>query len=130
MSQNKPDQALVAAWMESLEFEFIDRQKHYPSSFTGYWIKVNGELPECAITNDAATSLYQAHVAAVAEAKESVAFAIVSTKTEGIIDDGDVFIKQEPLNQTIINIVGYEKFKAMQEAVDVPPKQEESDTKT
>lgn len=57
---------------------------------------------------------------AVTEAKESVAFALVSTKTEGIIDDGDVFIKQAPLNQTIINIVGYEKFKAMQESVAAP----------
>lgn len=51
------------------------------------------------------------------EAEEEVAYTIVSTITEGIIDNGDVFIKQKPLNQTMINIVGYEKFKAMQEAV-------------
>jgi hypothetical protein len=61
---------------------------------------------------------------AVAETKESVAFAIISTKTEGIVDNGDVFIKQEPLNQTMINIVGYEKFKAMQEAVARPIQKE------
>lgn len=112
------DQALVAAWMESLKYEKspINGWRRLQKTKAGNRFDF--------ISDEQATFFYQAHVAAVAEAKESVVFAIVSTKTEGIIDDGEVFIKQEPLNQTIVDIVGYEKFKTMQEAVNAPPKEE------
>ncbi len=54
---------------------------------------------------------------------------IMSVKTEGIYDDGDIFIKRAPIDQAIINMIGYEEHIAMQEAVDAqqPPTQTKDD---
>lgn len=59
----------------------------------------------------------QAISKAVAEAKLNVVTQILSTETDGLFDEGDLFIKREPLEQTCVNIVGYETFKAIQESL-------------
>ncbi len=41
----------------------------------------------------------------------------MSTPTEGLFDNGGLFIKRRPLEQMWINEVGYEVFKATQEGL-------------
>lgn len=55
-------------------------------------------------------------VKAALEAQEDLATNIMLEPTEGLFDGGDLFIKRSPIEQVIINAVGYEKFKALQEA--------------
>lgn len=49
-------------------------------------------------------------------AKEDLATKIMLTCSEGLFDGPDLFVKRAPIEQTIINEIGYEKFKAIQEA--------------
>jgi hypothetical protein len=42
---------------------------------------------------------------------------IMSVKTEGIFDGPDLFIKRKPIEQVCIDLLGYEAFKAIQEAI-------------
>lgn len=51
------------------------------------------------------------------KAVEDTVVKIMSTETEGLFDNGDLFIKQAPIEQVIINLIGFEKFKAIQDAV-------------
>jgi hypothetical protein len=52
----------------------------------------------------------------LAAAREDFATKIMLTPSEGLFDDGDLFVKRAPIEQTIISEIGYEKFKAIQEA--------------
>lgn len=51
------------------------------------------------------------------KAVEDTVVKIMSAKTEGLFDNGDLFIKRAPIEQVIINLIGFEKFKAIQDAV-------------
>jgi hypothetical protein len=42
---------------------------------------------------------------------------IMSVKTEGLFDNGDLFIKRAPIEQAAIDLIGYEAFKAIQESI-------------
>jgi hypothetical protein len=42
---------------------------------------------------------------------------IMSVKTEGLFDGGDLFIKRAPIEQACIGLIGYEAFKAIQESL-------------
>lgn len=50
------------------------------------------------------------------EARIQLATALWLTPSEGLFDGGDLFVKRKPLEQTLINEIGYEAFKAIQEA--------------
>lgn len=65
--------------------------------------------------------------AAVAELEQiriqdrlEVVMHIMSAKTEGLFDRGDLFVKRAPIEQACIDLVGYEAFKAFQESLPVP----------
>lgn len=51
------------------------------------------------------------------KAVDDTVVKIMSTETEGLFDNGDLFIKRAPIEQVIINLIGFEKFKAIQDAV-------------
>lgn len=55
---------------------------------------------------------------AVVEARDDAIWNIMSPETEGLFDSGELFIKRKPIEDAIISMVGYEKYKALQEAVD------------
>lgn len=55
---------------------------------------------------------------AVLAGKIEIVTKIMDAKTEGLFDNGDLFIKRKPIEQVIINEFGYETFKAIQEAID------------
>jgi hypothetical protein len=68
---------------------------------------------------DAVIALIQAdRVKAALEAREDAIWQIMSPITEGLFDGGELFIKRRPIEDAIISMVGYEKYKALQEAVD------------
>ena len=61
----------------------------------------------------------------VREAREDFATKIFTVKTEGLFNDGDLFIKRRPIEQVVINELGYETYKAIQEAADAALKEGE-----
>ncbi len=66
------------------------------------------------VRNDLLTELNKRE----AEAAENAVFKIMSSITEGLFDNGDLFIKRKPIEDVIIGLIGYEKYKAIQTAVD------------
>lgn len=64
----------------------------------------------------------------IAGEKEEFASKIMLTPSEGLFDDGDLFVRRAPIEQTIIKEIGYEKFKAMQEAANAKELQHLQDT--
>jgi hypothetical protein len=52
-----------------------------------------------------------------AEAVEAAVTHIASAKTEGLFDDGDLFIKRAPVEQAFVDLIGYEKFKALMDSL-------------
>jgi hypothetical protein len=86
-----------------------------------YWTTASGE-PELKEFAEYVQGVIQAHTAAqVAAAEkrgiEKAVVALSSVKTEGLFDNGDLFIKREPIDQEVINLVGYEKYKAIRESL-------------
>lgn len=52
----------------------------------------------------------------VEERERAVVQKIWFTRTEGSFVDGELFIKRSPIEQSVIDIIGYEEYKAMTEA--------------
>lgn len=59
-------------------------------------------------------------------ARREAVMHIMGAKTEGLYDGPDLFIKRAPIEQACIDLVGYETFKTIQEAVDSPAPQAET----
>lgn len=53
------------------------------------------------------------------KAKEEFAAHVMLVKTEGLFDNGDLFIKRAPIEQAIIDQIGYEPFRAIKDGI--PP---------
>ncbi len=49
--------------------------------------------------------------------KVSTVTHIMSAKTEGLFDRGELFIKRQPIEQAMIDVIGYDAFKAIQESL-------------
>jgi putative protein kinase ArgK-like GTPase of G3E family len=66
--------------------------------------------------------LLEAYIAACAKeaeraATEKAVLEIMSARTEGLFDDGDLFIKRAPIEQVCVDLIGFEAFKAIQESL-------------
>lgn len=69
------------------------------------------------------------HLAEVEKDRIKTITKLMGVKTEGLFDNGDLFIKRSPIEQEIINLVGYDAFKAIQEAVDAQPRTQSGEGK-
>lgn len=54
------------------------------------------------------------------QGKQDAVVTIMSAKTEGLFDNGDLFIKRRPIEDAIVELLGYEGFKAIQESLPPP----------
>ena len=54
-------------------------------------------------------------------AREDTIIKLMSVRTEGLFDNGELFIKRAPIEQAIIDLIGYEKYKAIMDSL--PPAQ-------
>lgn len=62
----------------------------------------------------------QAHIDAECNRARVEAVAhIMGVKTEGLFDNGDLFIKRAPVEQACIDVLGYEAFAAIKESLPV-----------
>lgn len=51
------------------------------------------------------------------EARIDAIVHIMGAKTEGLFDNGELFIKRAPIEQAVVDLIGYEKFKAIQDSL-------------
>lgn len=67
----------------------------------------------------AAIERYVAKAIAEAEraATEKAVIKIMAANTEGLFDNGDLFIKRAPIEQAIVDLIGFQKFKAIKDGL-------------
>jgi hypothetical protein len=71
-----------------------------------------GQDIEIGLTDDAILSILADRQKAV----ERAVTHILMAKTEGLFDQGELFIKRKPIEQACIDLVGYKTYKAITEA--------------
>lgn len=72
------------------------------------------------VVNGMAPAIAQAWLEDVEKAKLEAVTHIMSIKTEGIFDNGDLFIKRRPVEQAVVDVIGYEAYKALQKSLPKP----------
>lgn len=93
-------------------------QKYYSNGTVSPIEQKVQEIVEIGI--DTLMELITAQATAAQErAVEHAIIKIMGVKTEGLFDNGDLFIKRAPIEQAVIDLVGYEKFRAIKDSLPV-----------
>lgn len=88
-----------------------------------FWSLASDEWAKATMAKAAAEVVFRTYLQGIREAEreatEKAVIHIAGCKTEGLFDNGDLFIKRAPLEQAFVDLVGYEKFRAIKDALPV-----------